>query len=94
MDRESKILYEAALLGEDATEFLESPLGKEIKREALEEIDEAQEEFIDADPEDAKKMRELQARIREPQKAIGWLIKRIIRGKEALQQLEEMKYEP
>lgn len=66
-------VYDALILGAEAHGFLSSDMGRYVIRRSKGEVDIATEQLIECDPEDAKKIRELQSKIAIATAAIGWL---------------------
>lgn len=77
-----------AILGDDADKFLRSDLGKVVIGLAIQEADEAKEEFKTVNPEDSKRIRELQAIIWRAESFEGWLRGLVVEGEQALQSLQ------
>ena len=82
-------LMESPAMWLAAKEFMASEFGKHIASKASEEIDEALAQMIDADPEDAKAIRELQTKIKVAQTAVSWLMDTIGEGENAMRALDE-----
>lgn len=76
---------EEILIGDDAEEFVASPLGQKIIELARIEVDAAALEMRDVDLKDEKKLREIQNRIWRATQFEGWLQELITRGREALE---------
>ena len=82
-----------AILGDEARRFLDGDLGKYMRGVAEQEIQEAILELEDADPEDKKKIREIQNKIWRARNFTGWLNELVQRGEEALRAFQQQKQE-
>lgn len=82
MDRE---ITDLVLIGDDAEEFVQSPLGQKVIELARQEVDAATLDFRDANLTDDKKLREIQNRIWRATQFEAWLQEIILRGREALE---------
>lgn len=87
-DIEDLGLYKERILGLDAEQFFKTDLGHYVLDRSLTESEELTAELKKADPEDSKKIRDLQNRIQTAEKTLIWLHEAIERGREAIQQLE------
>lgn len=82
-------LMESAATGEAAKLFLNSEFGRGITARAVEEVEEAYADFVEADPNDAKLIAYIQRRIKVPIRAITWLTEAVDAGDYAMRQLHE-----
>ena len=80
---------ETILLGDDAEVFFKSDLGQYVLQSAIEEVDAALEQLKEVNPEDVKKVRELQNRIKIAEAAPRWLRDAIHSGRQILAQREQ-----
>ena len=87
IDPQLRALMESAAIGEAAKLFLQSDLGRSITARAVEEVDEALVELVDADPADAALIASIQSRIKVPSKAISWLTDAIAEGDNAMERI-------
>ena len=85
----SQELYAEAILGKDAEEFVESELGRFIIGRAEQEIEDAVNELKKCYPWRTRKIRELQNRIWRAESVQNWLAELVVRGRQALNQLDE-----
>lgn len=76
-------IEERIALGEEAKQFLNSPLGKYIQEKAYVLVDGAKEELAVVDPTDARKIAELQNVIARFDKFSEWLNGVILEGDNA-----------
>jgi len=74
--------------GQEAEGFWSSALGKYVIGCSLQESEKATAELKHADPEDVKKIRELQTKIQVAEKSLVWLGEAIQAGRAAKQQFE------
>lgn len=88
MDNEDIQRHADAILGEAAHEWWNSDLGKYIIGRSFQETERIRTELGSVDPEDSKKIRELQNAIKIAEKALIWMNEQIETGREALQQLD------
>jgi hypothetical protein len=77
-----------AILGDDADKFLRSDLGKVVIGLAIQEAEEAKEEFKTVNPENSARIRELQNIIWRAESFEGWLRGLVVEGEQALQSLQ------
>ncbi len=83
-------MLETAVFGAEVERFLdEDRIGKMIVTRAREEMESAQLELVEIDPEDAKKIRAAQFKYQVAAKLIGWLRDVIIDGHNARTVIEE-----
>ena len=78
------ILYATAEFGETTRQFLESEVGRYLKGRAEAEALEYTEQLKTVDPDDAKKIRDLQNGIYRAESVVQWLIEAIEEGDEAI----------
>lgn len=81
-------LYAEAILGKDAEEFLTSDIGRFIIARADEETQEAIRQLKTCFPWRRRKITDLQNRIWRAESVQSWLGELIIRGRQAMDQLE------
>ena len=86
-------LKEQIVLGNDAENFVSSPLGQKLIELARREVDAATLDMRDVDLGDGKKLREIQNRIWRATQFEAWLEEIVITGREAYKQLKG-EYEP
>lgn len=84
-----KDLMESASTGEAVKMFLQSELGRSITNRAVEEIDEAMAELVEADADNRALISSIQNRIKVPSRAISWLTDAIAEGDNAMMRLNE-----
>jgi len=84
-----KDLMESASTGEAVKMFLQSELGRSITNRAVEEIDEAMAELVEADADNRALISSIQNRIKIPSRAISWLTDAIAEGDNAMMRLNE-----
>jgi len=84
----SQELFAEAMIGRDAEEFLKSDIGNYLLGCADQEIDEAMHELKNVHPWRTRKIKELQNKIWRAESFKQWLAELIIRGQQALQNLE------
>lgn len=77
-------LIDAAELGEEARQFVMSPLGKALLDLAAQEVWIAQDEFLRANPKDSDKILELQNRAWRGLKFKEWMEEIIDKGDSAI----------
>ena len=81
---------EQAIFGEEVRIFMEQDrIGRYLVQRAADEVQEALLEFKDVDSEDAKKIREIQNRIKIAESVVGWLAGVVDDGLRARQILED-----
>jgi hypothetical protein len=85
----SKELYAEAVLGQDAEEFIASELGRFIVGRAEQEVAEAMEQLKTCHPWRTRKIKDLQNQIWRAESVQNWLAELVVRGRQALSQLEE-----
>lgn len=85
MDKE---LAEIATLGKEADFFINSNIGKILIQRSNDEVDLAVADFKAVDVSDIEAVRKIQNRMMVAEKGLEWVIKQIMVGKSALQQLE------
>ena len=86
-------LIAAAELGEKARDFLESELGKILIGLADQEIRVAEEALGEVDPDDPKKIRELQNNIKVGKWFTKWLLDLVQDGDQALSVFQQQRSE-
>ncbi len=84
-----KDLMESASTGEAVKMFLQSELGRNITNRAVQEIDEAMAELVEADADNRALIASIQNRIKVPSMAISWLTDAIAEGDNAMVRLHE-----
>ena len=82
-----KDLMESASTGEAVKMFLQSELGRSITNRAVEEIDEAMAELVEADADNRALISSIQNRIKVPSRAISWLTDAMAEGDNAMMRL-------
>jgi hypothetical protein len=82
------VLYAEGMLGRDAEEFIESELGRFMIGRAEQEIADAMNELKTCYPWRTRRIKELQNRIWRAESFQNWLGELVVRGHQALQQLE------
>ena len=87
-----RALFHEAKLGEDAKDFLDSPLGKLLKGRAILEIEDAQAALLTVEPEDVATIRKLQFKAAVARQFVSWLADAVANGDQAFEQLEEMRH--
>lgn len=87
----NKHLWDQVGLGIEAEAFLKSPVGKYVKSRAMEEIDEAFDEFKDVDPNDPEAVRKIQFKALVAGKAVTWLVDLVDAGEQAGRVLKDME---
>jgi hypothetical protein len=85
----SQELYAEAVLGRDAEEFVQSELGQFVIGRAEQESRDAMDELKRCHPWRTRKIKELQNRIWRAESMQNWIGELIVRGRQALQQLED-----
>lgn len=80
-------------LHEEARRFFNTQIGKYVLGASDQEVQAALEELKKADPEDAKKIRELQTKIAVAEGAILWMGEAIANGRQVLQLISEEERE-
>lgn len=80
---------ETAIFGESVRQFLRTPIGEYLMSRAKDQAEDALSLLAEADPEDPKKIRDLQNKIRVADSITDWLSEAIRMGDQALQQLRE-----
>jgi len=73
------------ILGDDAETFVTSDLGQKVIELSRRDVDAAALELIDVDPEDKKKVREIQNRIWRATQFEAWLKEIITTAREVLE---------
>lgn len=76
------------VIGDDADKFLRSDLGKVVIGLAIQEAEDAKEEFKTVDPTDSKRIMQLQAVIWRAESFESWLRGLVVEGEQALQSLQ------
>lgn len=82
-------LYAEAILGKDAEDFVTSQIGQYIIGCAEQEAADALNQLKTVYPWRRRKIAELQNKVWRAESMQSWLAELIIKGKQALQQLEE-----
>ena len=82
-------LMESAATGEAAKLFLQSDLGRHLTARASDDVDEAIEKLIEADPNDSARILALQTEIKVAKQAIIYLTDAIASGDNAMRALHE-----
>lgn len=80
---------EAAVFGAEVEQFLDSNVGKYLLQCATDEANSAMESLATVDAEDAKRIREIQNRIKVADLVVTWLRQAIVTGDVAQQKLRE-----
>jgi len=88
MEEHDEATFAEAVLGEDAQVFWKSDLGQWVIARSLKESEDATNKLRQADPEDAKVIRDLQNDIKNAEQALIWIDEAIRNGKQAIQELE------
>ncbi len=78
-------LIAEALIGDEAERFVETELGKTILGMAKQEVMAAQEELEKVDPDNVKKIRDLQNQAWRARSFESWLVELITKGRQALE---------
>ncbi len=81
-------LYAEAMFGRDAEEFMNSEIGRYLTGCAEQEIEEAVHQLKHIHPWRTRKIRDIQAQIWRAESFKQWISEAIVRGQQALQQLE------
>jgi hypothetical protein len=84
-------LYAEAILGKDAEEFIASDLGRYIIGRAEQEAADALDELKRCHPWRTRRIRELQNKVWRAESVQGWLAELVVRGRQAVQQLEDLE---
>ena len=84
-------LYAEAILGQDADEFWKSDIGRYVIMRSKEEIDTIIDEMKTVKPEG---LSALQMRWETAEKALLWLRDAIVAGRQALNQLNDLRDRP
>ena len=84
-----KELFAEAILGKDAEEFINSEIGQYLVGCAEQEIVEATEQLKRVHPWRTRRIRELQNQVWRAESVQSWLAELVVRGRQALQSLEE-----
>ena len=84
-----KELYAEAIMGKDAEEFINSDIGQYVLGCAEQEIAEAADQLKRVHPWRTRRIRELQNQVWRAESFQSWLAELIVRGRQALQSLEE-----
>lgn len=82
-------IYAEAMLGKDAEEFIKSEIGRFLTGCAEQEVVEAMEYLKKVHPWRTRRIKELQNQIWRAESFKSWLAELVIRGKQALQHLDE-----
>lgn len=82
-------LVAEAVLGRDAEDFIQSDIGRYIIGCAEQESHEAMDQLKRVYPWRRRKIQELQNKIYRAESIQSWLAELVIKGKQAVQQLEE-----
>ena len=85
MDQE---LLAEAVIGKDAEDFIQSDIGRYILGCAEQESNEAMEQLKRVYPWRRRKIQELQNQIYRAESIQSWLAELVIKGKQAIQQLD------
>ncbi|WP_282460103.1 hypothetical protein [Mycoplasmopsis arginini] len=85
----TKELFAEAILGKDAEEFINSELGRFLIGRADQEIEEAVNELKICYSWRTRKIKDLQNRIWRAESFQNWLGELVIRGRQAMTQLDE-----
>lgn len=88
-DQEVDQFLNIARLGIDAEAFMSTPIGRFINGKAQAELDQAMNELVDADPDDAKANRDIRNRIHVVSMFLNWIGEAIAAGNEAHRNLKE-----
>lgn len=82
-------LVAEAVLGRDAEDFIQSDIGRYIIGCAEQESHEAMDQLKRVYPWRRRKIQELQNKIHRAESIQSWLAELVIKGKQAIQQLED-----
>lgn len=85
----SEELFAEAIIGRDAEEFIQSELGQYLIGCAEQEAQEAMHQLKSVFPWRRRKITELQNKIWRAESFQSWLGELVIKGKQAIQQIEE-----
>lgn len=91
MSNDNAELYAEAVLGKDAEEFLSSDIGRFLIGRAEQEASEAMELLKKCYPWRRRRIAQLQSEIWRAESIQSWLGELIIRGRQALSQLEQQE---
>lgn len=81
---------EIAVFGREVELFIETDrIGRYLVSKARLDIDEAQVALLSVDPDDVKKVRDLQFKARIAAAVVGWLKQAIVDGQNATQTLQQ-----
>ena len=87
-DEDERALFTEARLGQEALDFLSTPLGQLLQGRAQGDLEEAKDILIDLDPEDDSTIRKWQMKAQMAQQFLRWIGEAIQNGYHAEQQLE------
>jgi hypothetical protein len=90
-DRERQIYQDKILIGELAKGFLREPLARYLVSKAHEEIEAVVDEFQYLEPQDTKKIINLQVRVRSVLGTLQWLNEAVKDGANALDEYMQRK---
>lgn len=90
---EQVALLRLADFGDEVDQFLKSRVGQYVLQMAMLHSEEAIEELKKCDPEDAKKVRSLQNKIKVAEDIQQWLKEAVAKGLQAMDRLDEGYHE-
>lgn len=97
VDEEERALFGAAVLAEDVQAFLRSPVGRYLHHRAKVQIQQAQIDALEVDPDawplfrSRNKLRQIRMKSEVAKTFINWLAEAIVEGDQAAVQLEEYR---
>ena len=89
-DDDERALFIEARLGQEAMDFLNSPLGQLLQGRAKQEKEQAVEALLKVSPYDQKEIQRLQNEVYIPGQFIRWIGESIQHGRYAEQQIDEL----
>lgn len=90
---DERALFTEARLGQEAIDFLSSPLGRLLQGRAETDIEEAKDVLVDLDPGDTSTIQTWQTKAKVARQFIRWIGEAIQNGRNAEQQLEAIEQE-
>ena len=88
MDAETREQYANKILGENIDKWWNSDIGQYVLGRSLDKTERLTAELRTVDPEDSKRIRDIQFNIRVAEQALVWLNEQIHAGQQALNLLD------
>ena len=93
VDEDEEACFHASVLGQDAVDFFNSRLGKQIRLYAISEIKSAQQALVNVEADDIKQILKLQMQANVPALFLSFVQEAIQNGEQAYVELQQRESE-